>query len=131
MRKGQALTARAVVRWYTSISCGLSSAQLAENALARLDGVVQRVNSPPLNLRQAIEGTAKLHFDLLAEPVFPGFGGILARLLLACQLGRCGLPPVLFDPARDRHPPADSTSLLQRLLDRVQRSCDALLTPGG
>jgi hypothetical protein len=127
VRHGQPLSGGAVVRWYTSISCGLSSARLDGESLARLERVARQINSPHLNLRPAVEETARLYYEILADPIVPSFNGILARLLLGCQLGRCGLPPVLFDPASDRALPADPAALLRRLLELVQKSYDCLL----
>ncbi len=127
-RRGHTLSASLVVRWYTSISCGLSSAQLDEPTLLRLDRVVRQINSPHLNLRPAVEEIARLHAELIADPVVPSFNGILARLLLTCHLERCGLPPLLFDPARDRAlPPTQGMAgPVQRLLQLVEASYDAL-----
>jgi hypothetical protein len=59
-RRGQPLEVGAVVRWYTSISCGLSSALLDAPTLTRLEWVARQINSPHLNLRPALEATAGL-----------------------------------------------------------------------
>jgi hypothetical protein len=127
MRHCQPLDPGIVVRWYTSISCGLSSAQLDEPTLSRLGRVVRQINSPHLNVRPALEEIARLYVELTSDPIVPSFNGILARLLLGCHLGRCGLPPVLFDPKRDRPRPDSATNQLARLLEMVQESYDALL----
>jgi hypothetical protein len=127
VRRALPLDTRAVIRWYTSISSGLSSAQLDTDALMRLDRAVRRINSPHRNLRPAVAEAARLYFELLTEPIVPSFNGILARLLLACQLGRIGLPPVLFDPSQDRQHPTDETSLLRVLLDRILLSYDRMI----
>jgi hypothetical protein len=127
MRHCQPLDPGIVVRWYTSISCGLSSAQLDEPTLSRLARVVRQINSPHLNVRPALEEIARLYVELTADPIVPSFNGILVRLLLGCHLGRCGLPPVLFDPKRDRPRPDSATYQLARLLEMVQESYDALL----
>jgi len=127
MRHCQPLDPAIVVRWYTSISCGLSSAQLDEPTLSRLTRVVRQINSPHLNVRPALEEIARLYFELTSDPIVPSFNGILCRLLLGCHLGRCGLPPVLFDPKRDRSRPETATNQLARLLEMVQESYDALL----
>jgi hypothetical protein len=127
MRRCQPLDPRIVVRWYTSISCGLSSAQLDEPTLLRLTRVVRQINSPHLNVRPALEEIARLYLELTSDPIVPSFNGIMARLLLGCHLGRCGLPPVLFDPRRDRPRPESGTKQLARLLEMVQESYDALL----
>lgn len=73
-----------------------------------------------------MEETANLYLELLRDPIVPSFNGILSRLLLGCQLGRCGFPPVLFDPSRDRARPGSPTALLPRLLEMVEESYDAL-----
>jgi hypothetical protein len=126
VRRGHALTAATIVRWYTSVSCGLTSARLDAGSLARLERVARQINCPHLHLRPAIEEIARLYAELLTDPVVPSFNGILARLILTSHLGRCGLPPVLFDPARDAPPPADAGGLLRRLLELVQQSYDHL-----
>lgn len=127
MRHCQPLDPGVVVRWYTSISCGLSSAQLDEPTLSRLTRVVRQINSPHLNVRPALEEIAQLYVELTSDPIVPSFNGILARLLLGCHLGRCGLPPVLFDPGRDYPRPDSAKNQLARLLEMVQESYDALL----
>jgi hypothetical protein len=120
------LDARAVVRWYTSISWGLSTSQLGSDSMFRLDRAVRRINSPHRNLRPAVAEAARLYFELLKDPIVPSFNGILGRLLLNCQLGRLGLAPVLFDPAADRKEPPDEMSNRKRLLDRILASYDRL-----
>jgi hypothetical protein len=122
-----ALKLNDVVRWYTSVACGLSTTRLDAAAAARLDGVVQQVNSPHLRLAPAVQGIARLHHQLLREPVVPSFNGILARLLLRWHLGRCGLPPVVFDAVRDGGMMVDESKLLARLLELIDQSYDALL----
>src|SRR3954452_11868844 len=64
VRRGQPLNARSVVRWYTTISCGLTSAQLDEESFSRLDGAVRQINCPSLNLRPAVEDVAKRYHEL-------------------------------------------------------------------
>lgn len=130
-RRRQPLSARSVVRWYTSISCGLTSAQLDDESFSRLDGAVRQINCPSLNLRPAVEDVARRYHELIVNPVVPSFNGILARLLLDCHLNRCGLPPALFNPAEDRNLPADVPNLLRRLLDRIIESYEALLAGAG
>jgi hypothetical protein len=101
LRRGESLKSAEVVRWYTSVACGLSTTQLDEPMTVRLDTVVRQVNSPHLRLCPAVQGIARLHRQMLADPVVPSFNGILARLLLRYHLGRCGLPPVIFVPESD------------------------------
>ena len=127
LRRGQTITAAVALRWYTSIASGLPISQVGEQTVSRLERVAQQINSPHLHLRPAVEEIAALYRELLADPLVPSFNGILARLLLACHLGRCGLPPLLFQPEVDRLPPADAGQLLRRLLDLIDRSYDALL----
>jgi hypothetical protein len=124
---GHVLKPDDVVRWYTSVACGLSTTRLDEAAASRLDGVVRQLNSPHLRLAPAVQSIARLHHQLLVEPVVPGFNGILARLLLRWHLGRCGLPPVLFDPAQDGGVLGDEVKLLARLLDLIDQTHNAML----
>lgn len=95
-RRGQELKLAAVVRWYTSISCGLSMGVDLSRA-DRLGQCLRRINSPQLRLQQAIADVAQVHAQLTADPIFPGFNGILARLLLQYHLSRCRLPMVTFE----------------------------------
>jgi len=127
LRKRHPLKAAHVVRWYTVIGGGLSTTSLAEPEMERIERVVRRINSPQMRLQPALQEIAKLHCDLLADPMFPSFNGILARLLLRVHLGHCGLPPVVFDPAVDRQRFSDPNLLLPRLLELVDRSLDGLL----
>lgn len=101
LRRGQPLRDVDVIRWYTSIAGGLSAGGIGTATLGRIERIVSAVNSPRLRFRPAVQEIAALHVNLLADPFAPGFNGILARLLLRYHLGRCGLPPVVFDPATD------------------------------
>jgi hypothetical protein len=124
----QELKLPTVLRWYTSISCGLSIADMDEARIARLEQELRRINSPQLRLQQAVQEIAAVHARLLANPVFPGFNGLLARLLLQYHLARCQLPPVLPDSEID-DPIMHSESALQaRLLELLAESCDLLLS---
>jgi hypothetical protein len=127
LRRGHPLKPNDVVRWYTSVACGLSTTRLDDAAAARLDAVVRQVNSPHLRLAPAVQNIARLHRQLLVEPVVPGFNGILARLLLHWHLGRCGLPPVLFDAARDVGAVPDEQRLLARLLELIDEAYATML----
>jgi len=126
LRAGAALTSQSVVRWYTSISCGLSLASLDESNMARLDTVVRRINSPQFRLQPAITEIAHVHAQLNADPLVPSFNGILARLLLQYHLGRCGLPRVLFDAAADSTLLKDEPRLLRRILELVDSAYDMI-----
>lgn len=128
LRSATALKPGDVVRWYTSIASGLSTAQLDDANAARLDGIVQQVNSPHLRLGPAVQGIAHLHYEMLTEPVVPSFNGILARLLLRYHLGRCGLPPVLLVPETDSAVMLSETHLLPRLLERIAESYALMLS---
>ena len=130
LARGHVLKPHDVVRWYTSVACGLSTTRLDDAAAVRLDGVVRQLNSPHLRLAPAVQSIARLHHQLLAEPVVPGFNGILARLLLRWHLGRCGLPPVLFDATRDGGVLGDEMKLQSRLLEMIDQSHDAMLGGG-
>jgi hypothetical protein len=127
LRIGESLKIQTAVRWYTSISCGLSTTSLDETAMDRLDQTVRRINSPQLRLQPAVGEIARLHVQLEREPLVPGFGGILARLLLRYHLGRCGLPPVAFDPKCDRAILTDESRLLGSLLEMIDSSYTLLL----
>jgi len=124
LRAGATLTSQTVVRWYTSISCGLSLASLDETNMARLDNVVRRINSPQFRLQPAITEIARVHAQLNADPLVPSFNGILARLLLQYHLGRCGLPRVLFDASVDSTLLKDEPRLLKRILELVDSAYD-------
>ncbi len=128
LRRGGTLKAGDVVRWYTSIACGLSTTQLDEPTLSRLDGVVRTINSPHMRLRPALLGIARLHGQLLADPLVPSFNGILSRLLLRYHLGRCRLPPVLFLAEIDGgNRLLDEQRLLERLLELIHETYGAML----
>ncbi len=116
----------AVLRWYTSISCGLSIAPVDEPRTARLERVLRRINSPNLRIQQAVPDACELHVCLMADPVFPGFNGLVSRLLLQYSLLRCGLTMVALDPARDCLRLRDPAALAPRLLELVLQSWDGL-----
>jgi hypothetical protein len=126
-RGRQPLGLEAVVRWYTSISCGLSIGSMDEARLKRLDQVLRRMNSPKLRLQQALPEIAALHVHLLADPLFPGFNGLLSRLLLQYHLARCKLPPVIFDPQSDPPVVASEALFLARLGELLLGSYDRLM----
>jgi hypothetical protein len=65
--------------------------------------------------------------ELLVDPLFPGFNGILSRLLLRYHLGRCGLPFVIFD--NNFAPSAHNSEphLTLKLLEAVDETYQALL----
>jgi hypothetical protein len=65
---------------------------------------------------------------LLVDPLVQGFNGILCRLLLRYQLGRCALPAVFFHPDT---PPSNFLSVLTFLpilMEEIDRSFDLLLS---
>ena len=123
LRDGRALTAGAVIRWYTLVACGLSCGLFDEQTACRLDRIVSAMNSPQLRLGPALRDIAAVHVRLLEDPFVPGFNGIVARLLLRYHLGRCGLPPVLFDAA-DTTVPSSAVMLLPKLLELLLESYD-------
>jgi hypothetical protein len=128
LRTGGSLKPGDVVRWYTSIACGLSTTRLDEPTTARLEAVVRRINSPQLRLKPAVQEIALLYRQWLSDPLVPSFNGILARLLLRYHLGRCGLPPVLFVPELDgggKIP--DERRMLERLLALIDAAYATLL----
>jgi hypothetical protein len=125
---GQSLTVSMVVRWYTSISCGLSNSQLTQATMDRISAVVGKMSSPRLRLQPAVQEVATLHAQLMADPLVPSFNGIMTRLLLTYHLGRCGLPPILFDPIADGQILANDTKLLPRMMDLIDNSYSMMLT---
>lgn len=122
----QTFSVSQVVRWYTSISAGLSTTSLDLPAMQRIESAIRRINSPQMRLQPALTEIAQLHAELIADPVFPGFNGILARLLLQTHLGKCGLPMIAFDPVIDTQRIHDSLLLLPRLLELIDTSLDKL-----
>lgn len=127
LARGDPLKPADVVRWYTSLACGLSVARLDGPTLARVEQVVRQVNSPHLRLRPALCEITRLHLHLLNDPLFPSFHGPLARLLLRYHLGRCRLPPVVFNAASDGAVVRDEHRLLPRLLELIEASYAGLL----
>ena len=125
LRHNHALQPAHVIRWYTSVACGLSCGRIDDQTVARIGQVVSTMNSPQLRLGPAVQEIAALHVRLLGDPFVPGFNGILARLLLRYHLGRCGLPPVLFDPEADAGRISSESALLPRLLELILERYDA------
>jgi hypothetical protein len=126
-RLAASLKSPVVMRWYTTLGSGLVTAGLADATVDRLDHVVRQINSPQLRLQAALVDIARLHVQLLADPLVPSFNGILARLLLRYHLGRVGLPPVVFDPEADAPALLDEAMLLRRLLELIDLSFDMLM----
>ena len=116
-----------VVRWYAAVSSGLSTA--GPIGSDRLAAVVRRVNSPHRRLQPAVVDIARLHAELLIDPIFPGFNGIVARLLLHVHLTASGLPPVVFDPLVDAWPDPTPVAITATLLSRIDAALDRLLVP--
>ena len=119
LRAGATLTSQTVLRWYTSISCGLSLASLDESHMLRLDNIVRRINSPRYRLQPALTEIAHVHVQLNIDPLVPSFNGILTRLLLQYHLGRCGLPRIMFNQPVDSTLMKDESKLLKRILEMV------------
>ena len=128
LRRGQALQPGHVIRWYTSIACGLSCGQIDGQTTARVERIVSTMNSPQLRLWPAVQEITALHVRLLTDPFVPGFNGIMARLLLRYHLGRCGLPPLVFDPDTDGPLLSAESTLLPRLLDLILLAYDRRVT---
>ena len=124
LRRGEPLQARHVIRWYTSIASGLSSGGIDDHSASRVSQIVTTMNSPQMRLWPAVQEVASLHVRLLADPFVPGFNGIMARVLLRYHLGRCGLPPVVFNPESDGPLLASEATLLPRLLEVLSESYD-------
>lgn len=126
LHAGVTLTSQTVLRWYTSISCGLSLAAPDATTMTRLENIVRRINSPQFRLQPAITEIAHVHAQLNSDPLVPSFNGILARLLLQYHLGRCGLPRVLFDPSADSNLLKDEPRLLKRILEMVEAAYETM-----
>jgi hypothetical protein len=127
IRHGDELKPATVVRWYTLISCGLSAGPIDEARMLRIERCLRRINSPQLRLQQALAEVTAVHAALVTDPVFPGFNGILSRLLLQYHLARCQLPPIAFDPAADRERVRSERTLLPRIVELVGESYRGLL----
>ena len=123
LRQAAPLTTGVVIRWYTTISAGLSTAGLNATATGRLDEQIGRINSPQLRLAASIPEVAAAHVALLADPLVPGFNGILARLLLRYHLGRCHLPAIVFDPSTDARQ-INPDAMARRLIELLEATCD-------
>jgi hypothetical protein len=130
LRQATALTTGGVIRWYTTISAGLCTTSLDHSTTARLEEQVRRINSPQLRVSASIPEVAAVHVGLLADPLVPSFNGILARLLLRYHLGRCGLPPVVFDPAKDLRA-MSSDEMARRIIELLEATCDEVLARRG
>ncbi|HEX8912147.1 MAG TPA: hypothetical protein VF796_07285, partial [Humisphaera sp.] len=113
-----------VRRWHSALLNGLPAADPDDATARRLAHVCFRLSTPHRRLRPAVEEVARLHVDLLADPLVPSFNGILARLLLSAHLARVGLPPVRFDVERDREPPRDPAAFALRLKELIVASLD-------
>jgi hypothetical protein len=128
LRKQLPLTLDATLRWYTNVSSGLCTTALSAPTLDRLDRVVRRINTPQHRLQPAMQDIARLHLEILTDPIFPSFNGILARLLLHYHLGRTGIPPLLFNAANDSRALRDRMLCLPKLMERVETTLTALAT---
>ena len=124
-RRRRPLDGDEVVRWYIAVSSGLSTASLSPASRERLNAVIRQIHSPQRRLQPAVVEAARLYADLRADPMFPGFNGILARLLLHAYLLNSGLPPVVFDAARDGGE-VTLLTLMPRLLEMIDTTLDRL-----
>lgn len=123
-RQHRALALGEVVRWYTAVSSGLSTANLSPSGHDRLLAITRQIHSPQRRLQPAVLEAARLYTDLLADPLFPGFNGILSRLLLHAYLLNCGLPPVVFDANQEAE--ANPVAVTAKLLEMLDSSLDRL-----
>lgn len=121
LTRRDSLEPETVLRWYTSISGGLSTLGLTDAGMQRVAHVCRRINSPPRRLQASLGEIASLYCGLLADPLVPSFNGILARLLLRYHLGRCELPHVVFDVTIDRAAALDPNRMQARLVALVSR----------
>ena len=115
-RRQVALLPGEVFRWHAALACGLPTAVPDAALNTRLTDVCFRLATPHRRMVPAIEEAARLYADLLIDPLFPNFNGILARLLLAYALARSGLPPVVFDAERDTDVEMATPRRLQELI---------------
>ncbi|HTW93657.1 MAG TPA: hypothetical protein VMD30_02610 [Tepidisphaeraceae bacterium] len=125
--RGFPLRVASVVRWYTSVNWGLATTSLMHATMDRLEAVVCRVNAPHAGMRSAVQEIAEIHCQLISDPLVPSFNGILSRLLLHYHLGRCGLPPIVFDPDADATVATSESQFLPRLLRLVDEAYSAVL----
>lgn len=121
IRLGISLKVSAVLRWYTSISSGLAAAMPTADRMSRVEQIVNRVNSPQLRLQPALMEIARQYSQVLSDPLFPSFNGILSRLLLRYHLGRCALPYVVLDDDAARHDHGEQ-SIALALLNAIDRT---------
>lgn len=128
LRTAEPLRAAAVVRWYTVISCGLCPNELADTTHQRLAESLHRINTPELRLQAAVQEIARVHVKLINEPLVPSFNGILARLLLRYHLGRCGFPPVIFDPETPAPAFRQEKLFLPLLMNLLEKSYALLIS---
>lgn len=126
-RQARPLRADTVIRWYTSVSDGLAAVAIAPDARQRLLQALRQINSPQMRLQPAILEIACLHADLLGDAIFPGFNGILARLLLHVHLSQCGLPPVVLEFPRDDWRDPRAVTIASRLLELIDGSLTRLM----
>lgn len=123
-RSQQALQPGEVFRWHAALACGLPSARPDTALTLRLTDVCFRMATPHRRLIPAVEEAARLYSDLLSDPLFPNFNGILARLMLTYALARMGLPPVVFDTDRNV---AEQPATPRRLQELIAVSLDDLI----
>ncbi|HVT89349.1 MAG TPA: hypothetical protein VHD56_10885 [Tepidisphaeraceae bacterium] len=128
LRLGYPLKSANVIRWYTSIGGGLSNTELSAERIDRLSQIIERMNSPQLRLQPALQEILQTYNDLLSDPLFPSFNGILSRLLLRYHLGRCGLPFVVFQANEPEIPTRADESPMMKLLTAIDQSYQRLLT---
>ena len=126
LRNNRPLTPGDVIRWYTTVSAGLSTNALNPAAATRLDDLIRRLNAPHPRVQGALHEVAATHVRLLTDPLVPSFNGILARLLLRYHLGRCHLPPVLFHPDTPAAALAVPKLLLPLLMEQLDHSFELL-----
>ena len=126
VRLGRRMTVPLVLRWYTSISSGLSTTMPAGQKLDRLERVVRQINSPPRRLEPALAETADLYAEAFADELVPGFNGILIRLLLQAHLGSSKLPPVIFPLTLSPDVQSSGPLFSPWLIGMVEESLDRL-----
>jgi hypothetical protein len=124
LASGRDLRVDHLLQWYAGISAGLCSAMPAGPKIERLQQVLRRVNSPHMRIGSAVTEIASLHYEALTDALVPSFHGIIARLLLHYQLGRCGLLPPAFRPedvGRFRSGAETQRCIMQRVADAYEK----------
>lgn len=107
-------------RWYAGLSAGLGAGFIDD--AGRAAEVTARANLPTTRLATALADVLQLYAEMMSRPIVPSYNGIVARLVMNLHLGRCGLLPVIVEPAEDAfaHGRLDEATLLNLLARRYE-----------